>query len=137
MVLRVSNTVGGKVWTPDLSAYPTELQEKYATLEEEWCRGCAVAIIEIGPTERISQELLQTTTWRRRTCCLVPMQEAHVTRVTVVATFDPPFPFSDGNFMPLDREFPAGHVPQHAMVGCHETSTKLREKARIQEGRRD
>jgi hypothetical protein len=81
-------------------------------------RGHIVGIVRLGQTHKVCRRKAGDETWLRQTCC--KFNEAHifVTELTRIGQLAAPYPFPDGNLVPVLGCIPTRIIPTGMVQDC-------------------
>jgi len=96
-------------------------------------RGHIVGIVRLGQTHKVCRKKAREHIWLRQTCC--KLNEAHifVTELTRIERLETPYPFSNGNLVPVLGCIPTRVIPMGMVQDCVRSAEVLRERLAVKE----
>jgi hypothetical protein len=81
-------------------------------------RGHIVGIVRLGQTHKVCRKKAWEDIWLRQTCCKLNKAHIFVTELTRVERLETPYPFSDGNLVPVLGCIPTRIIPAGIVQDC-------------------
>jgi len=94
-------------------------------------RGHIVGIVRLGQTHKVCRKKAGEDSWLRQTCCRLNEAHIFVTELTRVERLETPYPFSNGNLVPVLGCIPTRVIPAGIVQDCVRSAEVLQERLEL------
>ena len=94
-------------------------------------RGHIVGIVRLGQTHKVCRKKAGEDSWLRQTCCRLNEAHIFVTELTRVERLETPYPFSNGNLVPVLGCIPTRVIPAGIVQDCVRSAEVLHERLEL------
>ena len=111
--------------------------ERIACSEKKNCGCCKKAhitgIVRLGKTQKVCKRKAHEDEWTRKTCCKTNAAHIFVTELTAIEQLKDPYPFANGNLVPVVGSIPTCRLPAVMVEECVKSAEILSKRIAARE----